>query len=54
MNSSVFDDVWRADLVSKINALLITPDVKAVLLEIVKSIRPGGVTEQSQFSSVRR
>jgi hypothetical protein len=34
-----FGDEWRKDLVSRIDALFLPPDMKSVLLEIVKSIR---------------
>ncbi len=34
-----FDDEWRSDLVSRINAAGLSPDLKALLLEIVKGMR---------------
>jgi len=34
-----FDDEWRSDLISRINGATLSPDVKALLLEIVKGMR---------------
>ncbi len=34
-----FDDEWRSDLVSRINSATLSPDVKALLLDIVKNMR---------------
>ncbi len=34
-----FDDEWRSDLVSRINSVALSPDVKALLLDIVKNMR---------------
>jgi hypothetical protein len=34
-----FDDEWRTDLISRINGSGISPELKALLLEIVKSMQ---------------
>ena len=34
-----FDDEWKSDLISRINSAALSPDVKALLLEIVKGMR---------------
>ena len=33
-----FDDVWQDDLISRVNASRLTPELKEILIEIIKNI----------------
>jgi hypothetical protein len=37
-----FADEWQKDLIARINGALLAPDLKAVLIEIVKGVKPQG------------